>query len=355
MMKRRIAIFGVLFNTTIFSCYYFVVKGILARWDPISFIGVAALLALPIGIGILVIFRKHITFDAMKWGMVIGIALALTFFGLTTSLRYTTATETAYFPCLNGIIAAVILQLMGKPATKVQWAMAWLAVAGMILLVINAPLLADHWRGDLSALIATSIYVGSTYVLETFLSRKPTSGTTWAMLGGACLSLALTSGIVLPFFGDWSIHPQLPQDIWGILFMGLLVLVSTMIIGAFGQQQVGADALVFIYILEPILADLGAALFLGERYPLLSYAGASLGILSVIGQSLLPQILKRMAIINAGKVTLPWFDRVHKPALELINAGEATRNRINSAQFSRRSLDGKRPATPGLLRKWPMI
>lgn len=359
MTKQRVAVLGTFINTIIFSSYYLLIKGTLVRWNPIAFVGIAALPALPIGIGIVIACRKDITRYTLKWGVVVGIAFALAFVGLNNALRYTTATETAYFSCLNGIIAGIILWLMGKPVAKVTWAMACLSVGGMTLLVLNAPLLVDHWRGDVDALIAIIIYVGSTFLLDGFLAHKPTSREIWAMSGVACVALALTAGIVMLFFGDWSIQAQFPQDAWSLIFVGIFVLVLPMIFSAFGQQQVGGAKLVFIYILEPILADLGAIWFLHEHYPLLSYLGAALGICAVLGQAFLPELLERFALPRAEKEQLsPDVSRVSlvKPSgTTLMPAQGAVQYQVVSKKLQTRKLNKRHVNATRVPYRWPMI
>ena len=83
-----------------------------------------------------------------------------------------------------------------------------------------------------------------------------------------------------------------PDDFWPLAYLGIGDVVLSNVISLCVQSSLDATTITFLGILEPILADVGATLLLGEKCPWTGYAGASMGVLSVFGQTVLPHLVR---------------------------------------------------------------
>src|SRR5437879_10290658 len=97
-----------LLNTFLFATYYSVSKEALGRIEPIIFSFFEMVTLLPAGICILILTRKDVSKALVKRGVLVGSWLCLTLFTIAIALKYTSATSTAFFPSLNGLLAALI-------------------------------------------------------------------------------------------------------------------------------------------------------------------------------------------------------------------------------------------------------
>ena len=96
-----------LLNTFLFATYYSVSKEALVRIEPIIFSFFEMVTLLPAGICILILTRKDVSKALVKRGVLIGSLLCLALFTIAIALKYTSATSTAFFPSINGLLAAL--------------------------------------------------------------------------------------------------------------------------------------------------------------------------------------------------------------------------------------------------------
>jgi drug/metabolite transporter (DMT)-like permease len=292
---------GVFLNTIIFATYYSVVKESLSHWGTLAFICCTIILAaLPAGLLIGVFTYRAWSVPLLKWSVLLGGLYTCISIALSQALEYTSVTETAFFPCLNGILAALLARFIfgkstGKTTSPITWLMALLAACGMVLLMISAPPSLNHWRGDAIAFLAgTVLYVLYVFLVEAFLQEVGNDKKKiWAMLSLQFLAMSVLAASILLLFGDWqAIHPVFPDDFWPLAYLGIGDVVLSNMISLCVQSSLDATTITFLGILEPILADVGATLLLGERCPWTGYVGASMGVLSVFGQMVLPHLVR---------------------------------------------------------------
>ena len=140
---KKIAAYGLaLFNVMLFATYYSVEKGALTRIEPVVFVCGVLLLLLPFGLGLLASARSTLNREVLVRGSLLGAGLFGVNILLAGALQHTSATATAFFPCLNGIIAALFCWLvLRRPLSKLTWWAALLAVIGMGLMMADHPLL----------------------------------------------------------------------------------------------------------------------------------------------------------------------------------------------------------------------
>src|SRR5438876_5472328 len=152
MKMKVVACLAFLLNTVFFSTYYAVAKEVLGRIDPIVFIFFEMMALVPLALCIIVLSWPSITRQVIKRGIVLGSCLCLALFTIAIALKYTSATSTAFFPALNGFLAAVIAWFfLRQPVRRLTWFAGELSVAGTILLVMNSS--TNNWRGSLIAFL----------------------------------------------------------------------------------------------------------------------------------------------------------------------------------------------------------
>lgn len=274
-MKKLKIVAGLafLFNTFLFGSYYSVAKGILGRIDPIVFSFLVMMTLLPPALCILAFSWREMTYAAAKSGFLLGSCLCLGLCTLAVALKYNSATGTAFFPSLNGLLAAVFTWLiLRQPITKGTWFAGVISVTGAVLLMANASM-----GGIRGALIA---FIGGLFcTFYIFLADREQKDEIpyWPLFGIELLTMGAWSGLVALLFGDWHMTSLvLPQDVGVILYIGLGTTFLPTLITVLLQKYISPVTVSFIYILEPILGAIVAALYLHEILPLDGYLGGAL-------------------------------------------------------------------------------
>ena len=275
---KVIAGFAFLVNTVLFATYYAVAKEALGRIDPIVFTFFEMLLLAPIALAILAFTFRHITWVLVKRGMLLGSCLCLALFTIAIALKYSTATGTAFFPALNGFLAAFIAWLvLRQPVNKATWFAGILSIAGAVLLIANSEM--GGIRGAVIAFLG-----GLFFTLYVFLSdygskewEKQKVLAHWPLLGVELLTMALWASLVALLFGNWqAFHPSFPKDGFIILYVAFACTFLPTLIAICMQKYISAVTISFIYILEPVLGVVVAYFYLHEVLPLAGYLGGSL-------------------------------------------------------------------------------
>src|SRR6266498_2247098 len=152
MNSKVLACIAFLFNTVLFGTYYAISKEVLGRIDPIIFTFFEMMTLVPAAICIIICSRRQITRTVLKRGLLLGSSLCLALFTIAIALKYTTATRTAFFPSLNGFLAAFIAWLIfQQPIGKVTWFAGLISVVGTVMLITNSSM--GGWRGMLIAFL----------------------------------------------------------------------------------------------------------------------------------------------------------------------------------------------------------
>ena len=122
MKLKGIACLLFFLNTVLFATYYSSLKRGDGRIDPIVFSFFEMILLVPIAVCILIWTWQDVNRAVVKHGVILGSWLCLSFFTIAIALKYTTATSTAFFPSLNGLLAAFIAWFMlRQPIKKSTW------------------------------------------------------------------------------------------------------------------------------------------------------------------------------------------------------------------------------------------
>ncbi len=277
MKMKVVACLAFLLNAVLFGTYYAISKEVLGRIDPIVFSFFEMIILLPAAICILILARRQITRALIKRGVLLGSSLCLAIFTIAIALKYTTATGTAFFPSLNGFLAAFMAWIfLRHPVGKMTWVAGLISVAGTILLIFNSSM--GGVRGTLIAFLGGLFFTG--YVFLSDYEQKD-EYSPWALFGIELLTTALWASLVVLLFGDWNaFHPALPKDGLVILYVAGACTFLPTLIAVLMQKHVSPVTVSFIYILEPIFGAIVAAFYLHEMLPLNGYLG---GVLVIIG------------------------------------------------------------------------
>jgi len=278
MKMKILACLAFLLNTFLFGTFYSVSKEALTRIDPVvfTFFGMVALV--PVAICIIAFSWRRITRGIVKSAVRLGICYCLGVFALGIALKYNTATGTAFFPSLNGLLAAVFACIVLRQSiSKMTWLAGVISVTGGIVLITNASV-----GGAPGAAIA---FIGGLLLtLYIFLAdREQRDKEYWPLLGVELLVIGLCACMIALLFGNWhAVHPQLFKDVWVVLFIAFGTnFLPTLIIVLF-QKYVSPVTVSFIYILEPVMGALVAFVYLREVLPFYGYVGGALIVLGTL-------------------------------------------------------------------------
>jgi len=273
MKMKVVACLAFLLNTVLFSTYYAVAKEVLGRIDPIVFTFFEMMALVPLALCIIVLSWPSVTRQVIKRGIVLGSSLCLALFTIAIALKYTSATSTAFFPALNGFLAAFIAWLfLQQPITKATWFAGLLSLVGAALLMMNSTV--GGARGSLIAFLGGLFFTGYVFVTE---REQKEQAEEWPLFGIELLTMAAWASLVVLLFGDWqSFHPALPKDVWVILYVAGACTFLPVLITVLMQKHISAVTISFIYILEPVLGAVVANIYLHEALPLDGYIGGGL-------------------------------------------------------------------------------
>ena len=279
MRMKWIAGSGFLLNTIFFATYYAVTKEALNRIDPIIFTFFEMVVLAPAGLLIILCSWKSITRAAVKRGILLGSTLCLALFTIAIALKYTTATSTAFFPALNGFVAALIAwALFREPMSGRTWLAGVISVAGAALLIFSSSM--GNLRGTLIAFLGGLFYTGYVFLSD---HEQKNEEAHWPLFGVELLTTAVWANLVALLFGNWqAVHPELPKDILVVLFVAFACTFIPTLITVLLQKHISPVTVSFIYILEPVLGALIAKLYLGEVLPIQGYLGGGLVVLGAI-------------------------------------------------------------------------
>ncbi len=273
MRIKLIAGCAFLLNTIFFATYYSVTKEALNRIDPIIFTYFEMVSLAPAGLLIVLFSWKDMSRAVVKRGILLGSTLCLALFTIAIALKYTTATSTAFFPALNGFVAALIAwAFFREPMTRSTWLAGAFSVGGAAILIFSSSM--GNVRGTLIAFLGGLFYTGYVFLSD---HEQRDEKAHWPLFGVELLTTALWANLVVLLFGDWqALHPALPKDIGVVLYVSLACTFVPTLITVLMQKYISPVTVSFIYILEPVLGALIATIYLGEVLSVQGYIGGAL-------------------------------------------------------------------------------
>lgn len=273
MKMKVVASLAFLLNTLLFGSYYSVAKEMLGRVDPIVFIFLVMMTLVPPALCIIAVSWRNMTRAAVKSGFLLGSCLYLGLCMLAVALKYNTATGTAFFPSLNGLVAALFTWMfLRQPITKGTWFAGLVSVVGAVMLMMNASM-----GGPRGALIAFLGGLFCTFYVFLADREQKDPAAYWPLFGVELLTMALWANLVALLFGNWQVvNFVLPKDVGIVLYIGIGTTFLPTLFTVLLQKYISPVTVSFIYILEPILGAVVAFLYLHEVLPLDGYLGGGL-------------------------------------------------------------------------------
>src|SRR5215468_5805617 len=125
--------------TMLWGSYYAITKEALGRIDPVVFTFFQMLVLAPVALALIGIYRNELNSSTLKRGIVLGSWLCLALLTMTMSLKFTQATNTAFFPSIGGVFGAIITGVFLKRRLgKSTWVAGGISLAGVLLIVLTS-------------------------------------------------------------------------------------------------------------------------------------------------------------------------------------------------------------------------
>jgi drug/metabolite transporter (DMT)-like permease len=294
-MSRPLAVLLLLVATAIWGLAFVAQKAAMAHMGPLTFSGTRFLLG---GVALLpfalVELRRKAPagprFTPRLWLQIAILCVAffagsiLQQYGLAQTSVTNSGFLTALYVLFVPLIAFLVLRARPHPIIYLG---APLALIGIFYL--NGGHLAALNLGDLLVIVSAVFWGGHVFMLG-LLSRETglpvvLSAITFISVGVVCLALAF--GFETPDFADIAAG-------WvQILYVGLMSTALAFTLQAIAQQHVPSANAAIVLSAESLFAALGGALILGERLPLVGYAGAALIFFAIILVEAIPALQQR--------------------------------------------------------------
>ena len=262
--------------TVLWGSFYAVAKEALQRLDPIIFTFFEVASLVPIALTIIVIHRKELNAVTLKRGIFLGSWQCLALLTVTTAEQFTTATSTAFFPGIGGVIGALATGLVLKhPVKKATWMACVTSLGGTcIILAVGGSSLVI--RGNIIAFLGAIFFTTYFFFVDHDHQKHDGSGM-WSVIGIEHITIVLWLALITLLFGNWQhIHPELPKDVAVIIYVGGICTFLPIVLINFMQRYIPPLEVAFISILEPIWGIIIAHLYLEEVVPHSLYLGGAL-------------------------------------------------------------------------------
>ncbi|KQU97425.1 hypothetical protein ASC68_11490 [Devosia sp. Root105] len=294
-MSRPLAVLLLLIATAIWGLAFVAQKAAMAHMGPLTFSGTRFLLGgvalLPFAL--IELRRKAPLAAQFTPGLWLRIAvLCGAFFAGSLLQQYglaqTSVTNSGFLTALYVLFVPLIafLVIRAKPHPIIYLG-APLALVGIFYL--NGGRFESFNFGDLLVVISAVFWGGHVFMLG-LLTRQTglpivLSAITVLSVGVVCIAFAFVFEV-----------PDLQGILGGwvqILYVGLMSTAVAFTLQAIGQQHVPSANAAIILSAESLFAALGGALLLGERLPLIGYAGAALIFFAIIMVEAIPALQQR--------------------------------------------------------------
>ncbi|MBN9363968.1 MULTISPECIES: DMT family transporter [unclassified Devosia] len=300
-MSRPLAVLLLLIATAIWGLAFVAQKAAMAHMGPLTFSGTRFLLGgvalLPFAL--IELRRKAVRpsqFTPRLWLQIAVLCAAffcgsiLQQYGLAQTSVTNSGFLTALYVLFVPLIAFVVIRAKPHPIIYLG---APLALVGIFYL--NGGRLEAFNFGDM-LVVASALFWGGHVFMLGLLTRQTglpiaLSAITVLSVGVVCLAAAFAFEV-----------PDLQGILDGwvqILYVGLMSTAIAFTLQAIGQQHVPSANAAIILSAESLFAALGGALLLGERLPLVGYAGAALIFCAIILVEAVPALRQRRAVGTA--------------------------------------------------------
>lgn len=293
-MPRSLAVLLLLICTMLWGFAFVVQKSAMETMGPLTFIGVRYLIG---GIFILPVAlfersRASAPLSRRQWQFVALMSLALLIgtwlqqVGLLTTTVTNGGFLTSLYVMFVPAIALVAFRAWPHP---ILWVGVPLALVGIYFL--NGGGLDTLNSGD-GLVICGAVFWAIQVLMLGFIARS--SGQPILV---SCISFLASGAVALAFAFAFE-HPTVAGIMGGweeLAYAGIFSTGIAFTLQAVGQQHVPAANAAIILSSESLFAALGGAIFLGERLPVVGYAGAALLFASIVMVEAVPPLMARRA------------------------------------------------------------
>jgi drug/metabolite transporter (DMT)-like permease len=282
----RLALCVLFLNPVLWASFYAITKQSLESVDPLVFaVAELSIAALP-ALSLLIVLNRLVTVRTVKAGAILGAVLLVAVLASTFALYYTTATNTAFFPALNGSLAAIFtVTVLRQPIGRRTQIATVFATSGALLIILFSVQGGGNTIGDAIALGAAAAYTVYIFCVDSQLGvQNGYSVAELVTIGSieivvmACLSWVLFLGLGLDVnslnFGR--------DDAMSALYVGLFTTFAPTLIAALFQRYVAPLTVALLYVLEPVWGALAANLIDNEAIAFSGYVGGALIVIASI-------------------------------------------------------------------------
>nr|WP_210264685.1 EamA family transporter [Brucella pseudintermedia] len=253
---RRIALFAFAINPILWASFYTAAKPGIIETDPLLFSTLELLWTVPVGILIIACLIHRITQRDLLRGVIAGTSLYVVVLLSAGALYLTTATETAIFPALNGLLAVAFAWLfLARAADRKTWAAGFVAAIGVLFVL---PALGNRFIGNLVALLGAVAYTSYIYVAQRV--TRDGDADVWTIFASELLTMAAYGSILVLVIGNGRLLLNQESSMyWTACYVGIMTTVIPTAISIVFQRYVPPVTTAFLYTLEPIWSAVFAA------------------------------------------------------------------------------------------------
>lgn len=275
--QRWIADGLLLLITIIWGTTFVVVKGILARVDPIALIGMRFLVA---SLAVtLVLARQILRADrrAVKAGVVIGLILFAGYVFQTIGLEYTTASKCGFITGLSVVLVPVFSAfLLGKWPDTPSLIGVGFATFGLALLSLNFAEATLIQLGDFLSLAGAVAFGFHIVAVGKFAPLYDVRILVIMQLWTVAIAAFVMVGFRVFVLGHAILMSPTGMDLIGIGFLGILATALTLFIQNIAQRFTSPTHVAIIFAAEPVFAGVFGWWLLGETFTVVQMIGAAL-------------------------------------------------------------------------------
>ena len=271
-MRKVGADFFLLLVTFFWGITFVIVKEAIEKVGVFVFLSQRFILAFLLIFFICFMWRRPVTTQLLRHGIILGILLFGGYAFQTAALLYTTASNTAFLTGLNVVLVPLVGALIFRQLiTRNMKAGVFLAIAGLFFLCTNGT-----WSfngGDLLA--ATCAVCVALHVIFTgeYARKNDICWLTTVQLG----VVALLSTVAACFVGDaGAIFVWYPEILWALVVCVLFATIFAFVVQTSMQRFTSPTHTALIFCMEPVFAALFAYFVINERWGMWGMIGAIL-------------------------------------------------------------------------------
>jgi drug/metabolite transporter (DMT)-like permease len=277
---KTVARLSFLLITVLWGSYYAVAKEALGRIDPVIFTFLEALVLVPVGLVLVALSWHELDRATIRRGVILGSSLCVAMLTVAVAEKFTQATNTAFFPSLGGLVAALITGIiLRRPLGAMTWVVGALSLVGTCIIMAMSGGSVEM-RGDSIAFLGALLYTVYLFLVDHDRQengKRSGEAMYWLILGIEHLTVAFNMTLIVLLFGNWQqFHPIFPKDLAVVVYIATAATFVPAVLSTFMLRYVDPLEASFIFILEPVWGAVIAHFYLGETMPLLTYVGGAI-------------------------------------------------------------------------------